>query len=70
MTKSRWLNYSTFSKSPVIAALDIGSSKICCLIAKYDKNNNISIIGAGFQESKGFISGVMLNQAFKYIRFE
>lgn len=59
MIKSNLLHYSSFSKSPVIAALDIGSSKICCLIAKIDKNETLSIIGAGFQESKGLVSGVI-----------
>jgi cell division protein FtsA len=59
MIKSNLLNYSSFSKSPIIAALDIGSSKICCLIAKIDKNETLSIIGAGFQESKGLVSGVI-----------
>ena len=59
MVKSSFLNYSYFSKSPIIAALDIGSSKICCLIAKIDKNETLSIIGAGFQESKGLVSGVI-----------
>ena len=59
MIKSNLINYSSFSKSPIIAALDIGSSKICCLIAKIDKNETISIIGAGFQESKGLVSGVI-----------
>ena len=59
MVKSNLINYSSFSKRPIIAALDIGSSKICCLIAKIDKNNTLSIIGAGFQESKGLVSGVI-----------
>lgn len=59
MIKSNLLHYSSFSKSPIIAALDIGSSKICCLIAKIDKNETLSIIGAGFQESKGLVSGVI-----------
>ena len=59
MVKSSFLNYPYFSKSPIIAALDIGSSKICCLIAKIDKNETLSIIGAGFQESKGLVSGVI-----------
>ena len=59
MIKSNLINYSSFSKSPIIAALDIGSSKICCLIAKIDKNETLSIIGAGFQESKGLVSGVI-----------
>ena len=59
MVKSNLINYSSFSKSSIIAALDIGSSKICCLIAKIDKNETLSIIGAGFQESKGLVSGVI-----------
>ena len=59
MVKSNLINYSSFSRSSIIAALDIGSSKICCLIAKIDKNETLSIIGAGFQESKGLVSGVI-----------
>lgn len=63
MTKSRWFNYSYFSKSPIVAVLDVGSSKICCLIAKLDKNNTISIVGAGFQESRGLVSGVITDMS-------
>ena len=58
MAKSNWTKYSSFSKNTIIAALDIGSSKVCCLIGKLE-NNNISIIGAGFQESKGLVSGII-----------
>ena len=63
MAKSRWFNYSYFSKSPIVAVLDIGSSKICCLIAELDKYNTISIVGAGFQESKGLVSGVITDMS-------
>ena len=56
---SNWLNYSSFSKNSIIAALYIGSSKVCCLIGKLDSHNNISIIGAGFKESKGLASGII-----------
>ena len=59
MSKSNWLNYTSFSKNSIIAALDIGSSKVSCLIGKLDNHNNLSIIGAGFQESKGLISGII-----------
>ena len=59
MSKFKWLNYSSFSKNSIIAALDIGSSKVCCLIGKLDNQNNLSIIGAGFQESKGLVSGII-----------
>jgi len=59
MSKLKWLNYSSFSKNSIIAALDIGSSKVCCLIGKLDNQNNLSIIGAGFHESKGLVSGII-----------
>ena len=59
MSKSNWSNYTSFSKNSIIAALDIGSSKVSCLIGKLDNHNNLSIIGAGFQESKGLISGII-----------
>jgi len=59
MFKSNWLNHSSFSKNSIIAALDIGSGKVCCLIGKLDNHNNISIIGSGFQESKGLVSGII-----------
>ena len=62
MFKSNWLNYSSFSKNSIIAALDIGSSKVCCLIGKLD-SNNIYIIGAGFQESKGLVSGIITDMS-------
>ena len=59
MSKLKWLNYSSFSENSIIAALDIGSSKVCCLIGKLDNQNNLSIIGAGFYESKGLVSGII-----------
>jgi cell division protein FtsA len=59
MSKFKWLNYSSFSKNSIIAALDIGSSKVCCLIGKLDNQNNLLVIGAGFQESKGLVSGII-----------
>jgi len=50
------VNYFLSQNSP-FTVLDIGSGKICCLIAKLDKQNKINILGAGFQESKGIVSG-------------
>ena len=66
MSKLKWLNYSSFSKNSIIAALDIGSSKVCCLIGKLDNQNNLSIIGAGFHESKGLVSGIITDPSFVY----
>ncbi|MHA1539941.1 MAG: cell division protein FtsA [Alphaproteobacteria bacterium] len=45
----------------VIAAIDIGSSKICCLIATVDSENGFKIIGLGHQVSKGVRSGTIVD---------
>jgi cell division protein FtsA len=45
------------SKGNVIAALDIGSSKICCLIARSDDENPLRVIGIGHQISQGVRAG-------------
>ena len=54
----------SFSKMPVIAALDIGTSKVCCIIAKV-KDKKISILGYGYNAAKGIKNGVVvdINQA-------
>ena len=36
-----------------IAALDIGSSKVCCVIAHVSKDKKIKIVGYGYNASKG-----------------
>jgi len=63
MSKPNWLNYSSFTNNTIISSLDIGSSKVCCLIGKLDSKKNISIIGAGFQESKGLVSGIITDMS-------
>ncbi len=45
------------SQNSIFTVLDIGSGKICCVIAKLDKQNNIEILGTGFQEAKGIVAG-------------
>jgi len=54
----------SFSKTPIVAALDIGTSKICCIIAKI-KDRKVSILGYGYNASKGIKNGVVvdINQA-------
>ncbi|PZP56754.1 MAG: cell division protein FtsA [Micavibrio aeruginosavorus] len=49
-------------KGSLIAALDIGSSKIACFIAKVkDDNGNIDLIGIGHQASQGIRSGTIID---------
>lgn len=53
---------SIYSKGSVIAALDVGSSKIACFIAQVrDDNGNIDVIGIGHQASHGIKSGTVVD---------
>ena len=54
--RSRFVN---ISNNQIYAALDIGSGKISCLIAKINNSGQIEIIGAGHQESKGLSVGTI-----------
>jgi len=49
----------TFGKASTIAALDIGSSKVCCVIAKLSKDKKINIVGYGYNASRGIKNGVV-----------
>lgn len=49
-------------KGSVIAALDVGSSKIACFIARVkDDSGNVDIIGIGHQASAGIRSGTVVD---------
>ena len=51
-------------KGSLIAALDIGSHKIACLIGRtVDDQGGIEILGAGFQASKGLKGGTVIDLA-------
>ena len=47
-------------KNELIASIDIGSSKIKCLIAKL-KNHKIEILGKSIVTSKGIAKGLVIN---------
>ena len=47
--------------SKKVLAIDIGSNKICAIIAQIEKNGNISVIGAGISASKGLKKGSITN---------
>lgn len=53
------MNYQT------IAALDIGSSKVCCVIAHVGKDKRIKIAGYGYNAASGIKNGVItdINEA-------
>ena len=54
-------NPGSNSESELIAAIDIGTSKICCTIAKVDSPDSIRVIGVGHQASKGLKSGNVID---------
>lgn len=58
------MNHS-FNRSPIVAALDIGTSKVCCIIARVTRDKRVSILGYGYNAAKGIKNGVVadVNQA-------
>ena len=49
-----------FSRN-IIAALDIGTSKVCCFIAEIKSHGTIEVLGIGHQASKGVRSGAIID---------
>ncbi len=56
---------NSFNRLTTIAALDIGSSKVCCVIAKISRDKKINIVGYGYNASIGIKNGIVtdINQA-------
>ena len=55
----------SFNRSPIVAALDIGPSKVSCVIARVTRDKRVSILGYGYNAAKGIKNGVVVdvNQA-------
>lgn len=49
-----------FSRN-IIAALDIGTSKVCCFIAEIKSHGTIEVVGIGHQASRGVKSGAIID---------
>ena len=45
----------------VIAGLDVGTTKICCVIAEWSAVGKLDIIGVGTNPSRGLRKGVVVN---------
>ncbi len=45
----------------VIAGLDVGTTKICCVIADWSPVGNLDIVGVGTSPSRGLRKGVVVN---------
>lgn len=49
------------NKSHILAALDIGSSKVSCFVARVTSNQELAVIGIGHHVSKGIKSGAIID---------
>ncbi len=55
-------NNGTSAKQPISVGLDIGTSKICALVASPgDTPNSLNILGIGITDSEGLYRGVVIN---------
>ena len=50
---------NSFNRLTTIAALDIGSSKVCCIIARISRDQKINIVGYGYNAAKGIKNGLI-----------
>ncbi len=48
-------------KNEIIVGLDIGTTKIACIVGRYDEHGKVEILGIGKSESVGVQRGVVVN---------
>jgi cell division protein FtsA len=49
------------ARSSIVASLDLGSSKVCCMVGEISRNGEIDIIGYGVAPSTGIKKGNIVN---------
>jgi len=49
------------SRNGLIAALDVGSTKVCCFVARVSPQDGIRVVGIGHQVSRGMRSGTVVD---------
>jgi cell division protein FtsA len=49
------------ARDRIIVGLDIGTTKICCLITELSESGDLEVIGFGVSESKGLKKGLVVN---------
>ena len=48
-------------RSGSIAALDIGTTKVCCFVARVDPQEGVRVVGIGHQSSRGLRGGTVID---------
>ena len=49
------------ARDKIVVGLDIGTTKICCLITELSESGELEVIGFGLSESKGLKRGLVVN---------
>ena len=49
------------TRQGLIAALDVGTSKVCCFIAHIDDDDALRIVGIGFHQARGLRAGAVVD---------
>ena len=49
--------------APIIVGIDVGTTKICTLVARVEANNKFRILGVGIEPSRGLRKGVVVDIA-------
>ena len=48
-------------EEPIIVGIDIGTSKICTLVARVEEGDNLRILGVGLEPSQGIRKGTVVD---------
>ena len=51
-------------RSGLIAALDVGTTKVCCFIARAQEDGGLRVLGVGHQVSRGIRNGAVVDMDF------
>ena len=49
------------ARDKLVAALDVGTSKVCCFIARVGDDRALKIVGIGYQLSRGIKGGAVVD---------
>jgi cell division protein FtsA len=57
----RFIEWSNNMEEPIIVGIDIGTSKICTLVARVEDGSNLRILGVGIEPSQGLRKGTVVD---------
>jgi cell division protein FtsA len=56
-----FIDWSSDMDEPIIVGIDIGTSKICTLVARIENGSNLRILGVGIEPSQGLRKGAVVD---------